>query len=198
MKRTQCLVFAVLFFLTSAAQPNTAEDSLMLFKNSLSLKCNLIKYGYFQCLNLGTLDLLREYHIVDAANHLNIPPKGMEEYLRYAVDAHKEGNIYILWDFYAGQINKKLGKQYFSLYIKPKNKTCWIDTLTGDARLFYDYSNAKPRNLLKSTKIELDTIPKIMKVEVYHRKYGEDFVLTNKYSVSHGSTIKKKTLTTFK
>lgn len=100
----------------------TYDDSVKLFLNTQELKIKLIKAGYKRIYDNQTYELLEECHIIDAANHNNIPPKGMKDHGRYSVGAAKIGNLYRVYDFYFGQINKSLGYQYFSPKIKPYKK----------------------------------------------------------------------------
>ena len=162
------------------------NENSKVVKNTKELRVKLIKAHYYKLPTDLTEDLLTEEMVIDAANHHNIPPKGSERRLRYKVGATKEGNLYKLWDFYAGQINKSLGYQYFSPIIRPYKKEIWQDTVSGDARLVYNYKNAKPKNYVDDSvvvakpKLISDTIPRKIKTEIYHQHNGGNWELVSK------------------
>lgn len=149
------MVFALLClpFLSYAQKP-TYEDSVRLFTNTRELRAKLIRAHYVvKEVVSGYEDdpyLLREQDIIDAANHNNVPPENMKYRGRYRVGAARVGNLYRVYDFYFGQINKSLGYQYFSTVIRPYKKEKWSNDSTGDARLVYNYRNVKPYNFEKS------------------------------------------------
>ncbi len=145
MKYTLIWLIILLSF-SVHAQTTGFLDSVTLFENTVKLRKELIKQHYL-LLNddKDKSELLTEAQVIDAANHYNHPPKGMEDRLRYKVSATKEGNLYKLWDFYAGIINKSLGYQYFSKTIRPYKIEEWRRHKNyGDARLVYNYQTAKP------------------------------------------------------
>ncbi len=139
------IIYFIITYKCMGQQP-TYDDSVKLFLNTQKLRCNLIKQGYVKFPILRDDFLLQEWHVIDAAKHKNIPPKGMEECGRYKVGARKVGNLYQVYDFFFGQINKSLGVQYFSTTIHPYKKETWQNKKTGDGRLVYNYQNAKPVN----------------------------------------------------
>ena len=132
------------------AQRPTYEDSVKLFENTRELKEKLIQAHYViikKCDSDNPLDEpLEEWQVIDAANHNNKPPKGMENRWRYRVDAAKIGNLYRVYDFFCGQINRKLGYQYFSTVIRPYKREVWMNMKTKDCRMVYNYKNSCPKD----------------------------------------------------